>query len=62
MLIRNATIYTAVAPEPFVGDVRVCNGKILAVGPNLEAPGEPVVDATESSPGTRRSCRRRRAA
>lgn len=45
MLIRNATIYTAVAPEPFVGDVRVCNGKILAVGPNLEAPGEPVVDA-----------------
>lgn len=41
MLIRNATIYTAVAPEPFVGDVRVCNGKILAVGPNLEAPGEP---------------------
>ena len=32
MLIRNATIYTAVAPEPFVGDVRVCNGKILAVG------------------------------
>ena len=29
MLIRNATIYTAVAPEPFVGDVRVCNGKIL---------------------------------
>ena len=46
MLIRNATIYTAVAPEPFVGDVRVCNGKILAVGPNLEAPGEPVVDAT----------------
>lgn len=46
MLIRNATIYTAVAPEPFVGGVRVCNGKILAVGPNLEAPGEPVVDAT----------------
>lgn len=46
MLIRNATIYTAVAPEPFVGDVRICNGKILAVGPNLEAPGEPVVDAT----------------
>lgn len=46
MLIRNATIYTAVAPEPFVGDVRVCNGKILAVGPNLEVPGEPVVDAT----------------
>ena len=46
MLIRNATIYTAVAPEPFVGDVRVCNGKILAVGPNLEARGEPVVDAT----------------
>ena len=29
MLILNATIYTAVAPEPFVGDVRVCNGKIL---------------------------------
>lgn len=46
MLIRNATIYTAAAPEPFLGDVRVCNGKILAVGPNLEAPGEPVVDAT----------------
>ena len=46
MLFHKATIYTAVQPEPFVGDVRVLNGKIAAVGAELAAdPGEEVVQA-----------------
>ena len=46
MLFHKATIYTAVQPEPFVGDVRVLNGKIAAVGAELAAdPGEEIVQA-----------------
>ena len=40
MLIRNATIYTAVQREPVQGDILIRNGKIAAVGPNLDAAGE----------------------
>ena len=46
MLIRNATIYTAVQREPVQGDILIRNGKIAAVGPNLDATGEEVFDAT----------------
>ena len=46
MLIRNATIYTAVQREPVQGDILIRNGKIAAVGPNLDAAGEEVFDAT----------------
>lgn len=46
MLIKNATIYTAVLPEPIPGDILVKDGKIVAVGPNLPADGEEVFDAT----------------
>ena len=46
MLIRNATIHTAVQREPIVGDVLVKDGKIAAVGPNLSAEGEEVLDAS----------------
>ncbi|MDY4518179.1 MAG: amidohydrolase [Candidatus Spyradocola sp.] len=46
MLIKNATIYTAVLPEPIQGDILIRDGKIAAVGPNLPAEGEEVYDAT----------------
>lgn len=46
MLIKNATIYTAVLPEPIRGDILIRDGKIAAVGPNLPAEGEEVYDAT----------------
>ena len=46
MLIRNATIYTAVQREPVQGDILIRNGKIAAVGPNLDAAGEEGFDAT----------------
>ena len=46
MLIKNATIYTAVRPEPIQGDILIRDGKIAAVGPNLPAEGEEVYDAT----------------
>ena len=46
MLIRNATIYTAVQREPVQGDILIRNGKIAAVGPNLDAAGDVVFDAT----------------
>ena len=46
MLIRNATIHTAVQREPIVGDVLMKDGKIAAVGPNLSAEGEEVLDAS----------------
>ena len=45
MLFHKATIYTAVQPEPFVGDVRVLNGKIAAVGQGLDAGDAKVLDA-----------------
>ena len=46
MLIKNATIYTDVLPEPIQGDILIRDGKIAAVGPNLPAEGEEVYDAT----------------
>ena len=46
MLIQNATIYTAVLPEPIQGDILIRDGKIAAVGPSLPAEGEEVYDAT----------------
>ena len=47
LLIRNGTIYDAVRDEPFVGDILAKDGKIAAIGANLEAPeGAEIVDAT----------------
>ena len=46
MLIRNATIHTAVQREPIAGDVLVKDGKIAAVGKNLTAEGGEVFDAS----------------
>lgn len=46
-LIRNATIMTAVGPNIEGGDVLIRNGKIAAVGKDLDAPrGATIVDAT----------------
>ncbi len=46
MLIKNANIYTAVQRDPFVGDIRIVNGKIMEISANLSANGtEEVYDA-----------------
>lgn len=38
--IKNGTIHTAVDPTPFNGDILIENGKIRAIGANLDVPGE----------------------
>ncbi len=45
MLIKNGTIYTAVQKDAFVGDILIKEGKIAAIGQNLEACGEEIFDA-----------------
>ena len=45
LIIHNGLIHTAVDPTPFVGDILVKDGKIAAVGKNLDEPGLQVVDA-----------------
>lgn len=46
MLIRNAAIHTAVQPQVIQGDILIQNGKITAIGVELDAQGEEVFDAT----------------
>ena len=47
LLIRNGLIHDAVKDAPYVGDIRVKDGKIAAIGANLDAPeGAEIVDAT----------------
>ena len=45
MLIKNGLIHTAVQKDAFVGDILIKNGKIAAVGQNLEANDEEIFDA-----------------
>ena len=46
MLIKNATLYTAVRAEPVQEDISLEHGKIKAIAPGISpAPGEEVVDA-----------------
>ena len=45
MLIKNGTIHTAVQKDAFLGDILIKNGKIAAIGQNLEACGEEIFDA-----------------
>lgn len=40
LCIKNGTIHTAVAPEPFTGDILIENGKIRAMGADLDIPAE----------------------
>ncbi len=44
LLIKNATVFNAVDPDPFVGDVLAEGGKIIGIGSRLDTEGE-VVDA-----------------
>ncbi len=46
MLIRNGTVYTMTQKDPIVCDILVKNGKIAAVGQNVSANGEEIIDAT----------------
>ena len=45
MLIQNALIFDAIHSQPYVGDILVQGSKIQAIGPNLSALGEDVIDA-----------------
>ena len=45
MLIKKGLIHTAVQKDAFIGDILIKNGKIAAVGQNLDACGEEVFDA-----------------
>lgn len=47
LMIQNGTIFDAVHREPYVADIRVENGKIVAIAPHLPADGaQRVVDAS----------------
>lgn len=46
MLLKNGTIYDAVNPQPYQADIALRDGKIAAIGANLEPlAGEEVIDA-----------------
>jgi len=46
MLIKNGLIFDAVHPEPYLSDIRVFDGKITEIGPDLPpSKGEEVIDA-----------------
>jgi len=46
LLIKNATIFTAVDPKPISGDLLIENGRIVAIGPQLSADGAEVFNAS----------------
>jgi len=46
LCIKNGTVYTVVDEKPFVGDVLIDGGKIVAVGSDLSGKASEVVDAT----------------
>ena len=47
MLIRNGTVYDAVHREPYQADIRITDGKIAEIAPDLvPAEGEEVIDAS----------------
>ena len=47
MLIKNGTIYDAVHPQPYEGDIALREGVIAAIGTDLQPqPGEEILDAS----------------
>ena len=45
--IRNGNVHNAIAPEAFIADILIEDGKIKAIGSNLEVPeGTEVIDAS----------------
>lgn len=46
ILLKNGTIYDGTGKAPFVGDILVSDGTILAVGPNLAADGGVEIEQT----------------
>ncbi len=45
MLIKNALIHDAVNPEAYEGEILIKDGKIIAIGKDLPAEGEEILDA-----------------
>ena len=46
MIIRDALIHDAIHREPYQGDILIKDGKLVSVGPGMEAAPEEVIDAT----------------
>ena len=46
MIIRNAVIHDAIHPEPYQGDLWIRDGKLAAVGGQVQEPGEDILDAS----------------
>ena len=46
MIIRNAIIHDAIHPEPYQGDLWIRDGKLAAVGGQVQEPGEDILDAS----------------
>ena len=46
LVIRNGRVVDGTGAPSFIGDVAVVDGKISAVGPNLEIQAEKEIDAT----------------
>ena len=45
MIIKNALIHDAVHPDPYKGDILIRGGKLISVGPAVQADGERIFDA-----------------
>ncbi len=45
LLIKNGKVYDAIHEEPYIADILVDNGKIAAIGQNISAECERVIDA-----------------
>ena len=45
-VIKNGLVFDAIHEEPYTADILVKDGKIAAIGENLDAPGAEVIDAS----------------
>lgn len=46
LLIKNATIFDAIKPEPYQADILIAEGKIKRIGRNIRQKGAEIVDAS----------------
>ena len=45
MIIKNAIIHDAIHREPYQGDIRIENGKLVSIGPAVDQSSEEIIDA-----------------
>ena len=46
ILLKNGTIVDGTGAKPFIGDIAIKDGRIAAIGPNIGATADEVIDAT----------------